>query len=647
MTSNKIIGEPKDALYFEGRQRVGVLADYESRSECDLLSCGSSVYSRHPSTQVLMLAAADVYFDPDTERFVVDFGSKRLWRFDRPSQGIKEYLPKKGELLFAHNAQFEYDITVNTLGLPLEIEQLYCTAFMALYNGLPKRLDDTSKALPLVTPKDMEGNRLMKKVCKPNADGVFELSPEQMERLCVYGLGDIDSEGELLEKLRPVPDLELSCYHETAKINTFGLPVDRELIESASKIVTEASADIAKKFPDVNMRSHAQIKKYTEKYGFTMKSTDKEHVTKYLALPDLPPEVRELLQAKDLGIGSSSVSKFDSLLNYIDLDDMLRNAYIHHGAMRSGRWTSVGAQIQNLPKGEKYIIEPDKAGVWLLPIARELIRNNDYDGLYMITNGRPMDALKSVIRSVFAPGDGLKFVQRDLSAIEARGVLWVSKARGLSVFTDFDAGVGVEPYMIFANKIKSDRFMGKQGILSCVAEGTPVLTDSGWVPIEQVSAHHKVFDGQEFVPCEGAIDKGKKPITCDHWLPITLDHKVQHETGWETCENLNYQTLSSALSMASGDLAALSLALEEESSMCKVSAPVASPPDQSTLGILYQKNQLDAMHVPREKLTKPNRFTHISSLIKRLEECGLSGSPLSILDATTQTAKITTGTGGE
>jgi len=444
-----------------GTKRVGVLADYETRSRCNLLTSGSSVYSRHPSTEVLCLASADVYWNSKTEHYEVDRESKRLWRFDGKDD-ITDYLPKEGELLFAHNAQFEHDITVNTLGIPLEVEQLYCTAFMALYNGLPKKLADISKAIPLTSPKDMEGNALMMKMCKPQKDGTYIFTEEKFDRLCVYADGDIESEAESLEKLTPISDHELACYHETMKINIAGIPVDMELIKNASDMVSKETEQIAKKFPDVNMKSHTQIKAFAKEHGYIMKSTDKEHVTKALADDALPPEVRELLEAKDLGIGSSSVSKFDSLQNYSDTDNMLRNAYIHHGAIRTGRWTSVGAQIQNLPRGEKYIAEDEE----LLPLAREFIRNQDYDSLHMITNGRPMDALKSIVRSVFAPGPGLKFVQRDLSAIEARGVLWVAGAEGLKIFEDFDEGVGEEPYMIFANKLDTDRFMGKQGILS-------------------------------------------------------------------------------------------------------------------------------------------------------------------------------------
>ena len=449
-------------------ERIGVLVDYETRSRVDLLVHGNSRYARDLSTEVLCLCAADVYFE--NGKYMVDRASKRVYDFRSGNPDLAGFLPDqgKGEMMFAFNAGFEYLITTETLGIAWPIKAMYCVQLMALYNGLPASLDEVSKAAPLKSPKDEQGHRLMLRMCKPDkATGEFPYSDEMMDRLIEYCRQDIEAEAEVLETLRPVPAYELSCYHETLRMNMAGLPVDLELAVKAIAMTAEISAELQAKFPDVNMKSSKQIKDFTSQYGYPMTSTDKEHVAKALQDPNCPEEVKMFLEVKAAGVGSSSVSKFDSVVNFTDDDGMVRNAFRHHGAVRTGRWTSQGVQLQNLPRGEKRLIEKDKkTGRWLLPEIREYIRAGDYDSIYLVTNGRPMDAMRSVIRSLFAPAKGKVFVQRDLAAIEARGAFWFARAKGLQMFHDFDNGTGKEPYMIFADALGMDRFSGKAGVLS-------------------------------------------------------------------------------------------------------------------------------------------------------------------------------------
>lgn len=442
--------------------RVGWLLDYETRSRKPI-NHGTHVYATDPSTEVLCFAMAPVYLTKDT-KFFVDRENMVVWD-SRTDYDPFELDIEEGDTLFAFNAMFEYyilnEIMVKKFGAaPVKIENLYCLAALASYNGLPAKLSETSKALPLTCPKDMEGHKVMMAMCKPNSKGEFPYSDEMHDRLIQYCKVDILSEAELLETLDPFSKEELDFCINSFKIDDSGIPLDMGMVKAADEIVEEERARIGKLVP-INLKSHVQIKKYAAERGLEMASTDADHVQKYLKMK-LDPEVRTMLEAKALGIGSSSVSKFSAMLNCVSADGRLRSNYRHHGAMRTGRYTAGGVQVTNLPRGEKYTQD-------LVPELREMIRAKDIDGLHMLTDGRPMDALKGCVRSSIASPEGYTYVQRDLSAIEARGVLWVAGADGLSVFTDFDKGIGDEPYMIFAKKLNPenpDRFMGKQGILS-------------------------------------------------------------------------------------------------------------------------------------------------------------------------------------
>ena len=71
----------------------------------------------------------------------------------------------------------------------------------------------------------------------------------------------------------------------------------------------------------------------------------------------------------------------------------------------------------------------------------------------------------------------------------------------------------------------------------CIAEGSLVLTDSGLVPIEKVSATHKLWDGENWVSHGGVIYNGIKEVIEYNGLTATPDHLVWTEEGWRTLES--------------------------------------------------------------------------------------------------------------
>lgn len=66
----------------------------------------------------------------------------------------------------------------------------------------------------------------------------------------------------------------------------------------------------------------------------------------------------------------------------------------------------------------------------------------------------------------------------------------------------------------------------------CVAKGTPVLTDKGWVPIERVTASEKVWDGEEWVQHKGLANQGVKRVIKAHGVWMTPDHEILTTKGW-------------------------------------------------------------------------------------------------------------------
>jgi|688.fasta_scaffold00444_47 superfamily II DNA or RNA helicase len=82
--------------------------------------------------------------------------------------------------------------------------------------------------------------------------------------------------------------------------------------------------------------------------------------------------------------------------------------------------------------------------------------------------------------------------------------------------------------------------MGKLLQISCIVYNTPVLTDIGWIPIQDVSAKHKVWDGEEWVDHGGVIFRGVKQVEDCYGVSMTLDHNVLTTQGWRTAGDILY-----------------------------------------------------------------------------------------------------------
>lgn len=135
-------------------------------------------------------------------------------------------------------------------------------------------------------------------------------------------------------------------------------------------------------------------------------SMDKKTVIKLLETA--PPDLAEVLQLRQQ-ISKSSVKKYQAMQNAVCSDGRLHGAFQFYGANRTGRWAGRLVQLQNLPQNHM----PD------LEDARELVKAGDYDALCMYYDSVP-NVLSELIRTMFIPRPGFRFVVADFSAIEAR-----------------------------------------------------------------------------------------------------------------------------------------------------------------------------------------------------------------------------------
>lgn len=182
-----------------------------------------------------------------------------------------------------------------------------------------------------------------------------------------------------------------------------------------------------------------------------------------------------------------------------------------------------------------------------------IVHNSDKLNLQNLPRG------STLRRAIIAP-KGQVVVALDSSNIEARMVAW--EAGHEELLTDFRNKVDI--YLKFASnhvykrpltkeENPTERFVGK---VACIAEDTPVLTDTGWVKIQDIRRAHKIWDGEEFVCHNGLAMNGYRETLNLSGLWLTPDHLVWSGREWKEAESVEQDeyTLSRALGTAAENL---------------------------------------------------------------------------------------------
>lgn len=555
--------------------------DFETRSEIDLLSRGAYVYAKHPST-VILCAAYSVR--EDAEEF--DPNKVRTWRpwEDEPMpRDLRMALVTSTTLIEAWNAQFERLIILEYFKRELAaadtraeknrseinltavstIERYRCTAARARACALPGKLELAARFLHTPIQKNMAGNRLMKKWCAPLPTGGYADDPGEYDRLVAYCVDDVNSEGYIGSVIRDLTPVEWTDYAVNERLNDRGIPVDVELAKAAQHYA-EAEASVIRKelskitcgevqtpkqyqklkdwvIPRVNEYVRQLMTVEDDKTGEKRLSLDKHVRTSILDDPDVSlavsDEVLTVLELVD-DAGRSSTAKFKAIENRADEDGRLRGCYILNGAGQTGRKSAHGFQPHNLVVRERISNVEDVVDLIMAKAPVEQIT---------LKSGKNILAtLACLMRGTIIAEPKKILVWRDYSAVEARALPWLSNdpsaqdlldrfARGDDVYlytaADIYSGNVGELRTAYKNGDKDADRKRQVGKVACIAEGQPVLTPRGLVPIEQIAKSDYTWDGFHWTPHDGVVYKGYRDVWEYDGLIATEDHIVFTEAG--------------------------------------------------------------------------------------------------------------------
>lgn len=406
--------------------------DFETRSAADLLKVGAYNYARHPTTDILCMGWA------------VGDGDVAIWRPGKPPPKALLRALEDGLLIAAWNAQFERLIWNNVLvryGFPpLPLERFYCIAALSRARGYPGKLEKAAMFAGLPWQKDMEGHRLMMKLCRPRRveeDGAIEwwdYAPDY-DRLAQYCRQDVLVERAMFNQFIPFTDLELSDYHEAERINDRGVCVDLALAEAAvrgaeKEKLTSTDALIALTGGEVD--SHMQIERiltWVEGEWKRLPNLNKSTVIDALLEDDIPPHVADVLEIR-LEQARAAVSKFSAMRERSDSSGIVNGLFMFRGAGQTGRFSATGVQIHNVVR---------ESAVHAIPV----LLKRGISGLRMI--GDPVHLLAQMVRPAFIAAPGKTYLIVDYAQIEARITAWLAGEESLlKIFR-----AGGDPYCAF------------------------------------------------------------------------------------------------------------------------------------------------------------------------------------------------------
>lgn len=432
--------------------------DFETRSVVDLRKFGLFVYSRHPTTEAICMAWA---FDDE---------APACWRVGQPlPERVREHV-KAGGLVVAHNASFEHAIWNRVMVLKyrwpvLRLSQLDCTMARAYAMALPGALKNLAWALGIGSQKDMGGHALMMKMCKPRKFEQNDTVPiwwddeDKIQRLMNYCIQDVIVERECDNQIVQLRPRERELWLLDQRINNRGIAVDRPAIEATRKLVTKTMRRMDREMKIASggaMTKVSEAKKtlaWCKGRGVEIDTLKKNEIKEFLEDPELPYEVREVLEIRSKS-AKISVTKLETMMDWSLADGRLYGQFQWHGAS-TGRSAGRGVQLHNLPRPEEEWKKPEFQHRLITDITAGVIDEEFIEEWH----GPFMRVISSCVRAYLIADNGMELIGADLKNIESVVLAWLAGAEWkLKAFREnfFDGGPGM--YEITAGGILGKPF---------------------------------------------------------------------------------------------------------------------------------------------------------------------------------------------
>ena len=388
--------------------------DYESRSRTNLKTHGHFPYFNDPSTSILMVGVGH----RDWSRTQV---TKSL-----TSGRMREYRPRQ----YISWGSIDYEMYRTCEKHPDQGVYWFDAMQLALFVGLPGKLEDCARVLGIQKRKMKSGKWLINKFSIPKPDGTFnQLTdfPDDRKTFKKYARQDVDLMMEIwYEHLVQFLPLWIRYWEANFgmidRMNARGVPINVEASIDALEVVETEQARL--------------VDKCIEKYGISPSQT--EPLTKFLGLPNCQKRtLEEALPYLDkhgrrlakLRLQTAKTSKLRSMIDMSCVDGRVHYAFISNGA-HTGRLSCRNPQFHNMRKF-KYDRE-------LFERLRKMKKIK-----------KPIETISNAARGFVKSPEGHIFMCSDALQIEARVGAWLAgEEKLLRVFRN-----NGDPYLMMAANI--------------------------------------------------------------------------------------------------------------------------------------------------------------------------------------------------
>lgn len=393
--------------------------DVETYSSFDLRKTGAHRYVEAPDFEILIIA------------YSIDNGAvKSIDLYDRDEELYKEF---RGLLFdpevtkYAFNAAFERTALAKHFDTTMPPSEWTCTMVNSARVGLPLSLEMCAEVLGIDMQKDAKGKNLIKYFsmpCKPTkvnggrTRNYPEHDPEKWQQFIDYCEQDVRVEMAIANEISSIdyPDSEQQLWVIDQLINDRGVRIDEALMLGAYELDEISKSELMKQAKQLtgldNPNSQQQLLAWFNEQGVEIDNLRKATVDEYLEKTTGKP--RKMLELRQQ-MSKTSVKKYDKMYQMACNDNRIRGMFQFYGA-GTGRWSGRGVQMQNLTKHKMTDEELD--------IARESIKQQDFDWLDLALDYNYQDILSQLVRTTFTAEQGYQLAVSDFSAIEARVIAW-------------------------------------------------------------------------------------------------------------------------------------------------------------------------------------------------------------------------------
>lgn len=424
-----------------------VFVDIETRSACDLERHGGRRYAEDPSTSLLCAVALigeDLYtwgpYDTGDPSHAPEI----------PAEVVEA--AASGFEFVAHNAH-GFDAPVwAALGLPPA--HWRDSADMARRHALPGSLDKLARYL-LGECKDDSGARTLTRFMAPNKrTGKFlDPDPAAMRSILRYCVQDVRLLAKCCEKAGLLePHVDDAVYEVHRHICERGVRVDVGLAKTliGADAQVKRIAVVSAGLPLTSLRSDKQFRQAVGKLGISIPDAQASTVRGLLGGP------ADSLARARLDVCTVTEGKAQGFLDRVEADGRIRGALTYYGA-HTGRWSSRGVQLQNIPR------PPAGFG----PGDVEAVREGGFDAARHVAERigcTVAEVLSGCLRGIVR----LDGCQVDLDQIEARVLAWLAEDE--KALEEFRAGK--DPYAELASRMGVTRGEAKVVTLAAGYSGS-------------------------------------------------------------------------------------------------------------------------------------------------------------------------------